>query len=409
MVPCFRDRKFWADTVRVPPLYLGLEGLSVPPALPSSRLLCLSLYPAGQLRKSLVKIYMVGGAVRDLLKGVTPKDTDYVVVGSSPEAMIAKGFTQVGADFPVFLHPVTHDEYALARTERKSGTGYGGFVTNTEAVTLEEDLSRRDLTINAMAMDAEFDLVDPYGGKADLEAKVLRHVSPSFAEDPLRVLRVARFMARFGPDWNIDDATFTLMQQMVADGALDELSRERVWVEIEKGLGEEFPDMMLEILDILKVFHRPAFAEYAGARKARHDVLRKAASEEQPVVIMFALAFPRQWSSDEVKDSRVPKHVRDVSHCLQLGLSKGLGDFRALDPAAKVEVLATLDAFRQSDRMINIIKALNYTHSGLSWPIVDALTAISEINKAKVIAGITNGREIQKKLELARIEAVAAL
>lgn len=356
-----------------------------------------------------MEIFMVGGAVRDLLKGVTPKDTDFVVVGSSPEAMLAQGFTQVGADFPVFLHPVTHDEYALARTERKSGTGYGGFVTNTDAVTLEEDLSRRDLTINAMAMDAEFRLVDPYGGKADLESKVLRHVSPSFAEDPLRILRVARFMARFGPDWTIADETFSLMRQMVEDGALDELSRERVWVEIEKGLGEPYPDWMLEILDILKVFQRPAFAEYAGARKAQHNVLRKAANEEQPVIVMFALAFPRQWPADEVKASRVPKHVRDVNHCLQLGLSKGLGEFRTLDPAAKVEVLTTIDAFRQSERMTHILKALNYTHPGLCWPIVDALTAVSEINKAKVIAGITDGREIQQKLGLARIEAVAAL
>lgn len=356
-----------------------------------------------------MQIFMVGGAVRDLLQGVTPKDTDYVVVGSTPEEMLALGFTQVGADFPVYLHPETYDEYALARTERKSGTGYGGFVTSTEAVTLEEDLSRRDLTINAMAMSDEFGLVDPYGGKADLEAKVLRHVSPSFAEDPLRILRVARFMARFGPDWTVADETMALMQQMVDVGALDELSRERVWVEIEKGLGEPYPDVMLEILDLLKVFHRASYAEYSGARKARHGILRKAANEEQPVIIMFALAFPRQWSVQEVKASRVLKHVRDVNHCLQLGLSKGLGEFNTLTPAAKVGVLSTLDAFRQSERMVHILKALNYTHPGLTWPIVEALTAISEINKAQVIAGSTDGREIQQKLEQARIAAVASL
>jgi tRNA nucleotidyltransferase (CCA-adding enzyme) len=356
-----------------------------------------------------MKIYMVGGAVRDLLQGVTPKDTDYVVVGATPAAMLAKGFTQVGADFPVFLHPETHDEYALARTERKSGPGYGGFVTETAAVTLEEDLSRRDLTINAMALDTEFGLVDPYGGKADLEAKVLRHVSAAFAEDPLRVLRLARFMARFGSDWTIADSTMSLMSGMVADGTLDELSRERVWVEIEKGLGEAYPDLMLDVLDMLKVFERSAFSEYAGALKSRWTVLREAARKDSALAVRFALAFPHLWDVAEVKDSRIPKHVREVNHCLQLGLTKGLGEFRTLDPVAKVHVLMTLDAFRQTDRMVLILQALDFTHPGQSSCVESALWSVEAIDKSKVIAGLTKGVEIQQKIAQARIDAVAAV
>lgn len=356
-----------------------------------------------------MKIYMVGGAVRDLLKGDTPKDTDYVVVGSTPAEMLALGFCQVGADFPVFLHPETYDEYALARTERKSGPGYGGFVTETADVTLEEDLSRRDLTINAMAMDSELGLVDPYGGKADLEAKVLRHVSAAFAEDPLRILRVARFMARFGSDWTIADDTMALMKHMVADGALDELSRERVWVEIEKGLGEANPDVMLEILDLLWVFERPAFSEYAGALKYRWTLLRQAARKDCSVAVRFALAFPHLWSAAEVKESRVPKQVREVNHCLQLGLTKGLGEFNTLDPAAKVAVLTSLDAFRQTERMVLVLQALDFTHPGQSHSVESALWSVESIDKAKVIAGLTKGVEIQQKIAQARIDAVAAV
>lgn len=195
-----------------------------------------------------IRVYAVGGAVRDRLLGLPVKDRDYVVVGATPEEMTALGFRPVGRDFPVFLHPVTQEEYALARTERKTARGYKGFrVYAAPEVTLEEDLKRRDLTINAMAEDADGCLIDPYGGQADLAARRLRHVSPAFAEDPVRILRVARFAARY-PDFRVADETLALMRQMVDTGEVDALVPERVWQELSRGLMEARPSRMLEVL-----------------------------------------------------------------------------------------------------------------------------------------------------------------
>lgn len=194
-----------------------------------------------------METYLVGGAVRDRLLGLAVKDRDFVVVGSTPEAMTARGFRMVGADFPVFLHPVTKEEYALARTERKSGRGYKGFTVYAgPEVTLEEDLRRRDLTINAMAEDESGRLIDPFGGAADLKQGILRHVSPAFVEDPLRVLRVARFAARFG--FAVAPETLTLMSDIVAQGELEQLVAERVWSEIERALAEARPRRFFEVL-----------------------------------------------------------------------------------------------------------------------------------------------------------------
>ncbi len=187
-----------------------------------------------------MKIYRVGGAVRDRLLGRPVQDIDWVVVGATPEAMTAQGFKPVGSDFPVFLHPETKQEYALARTERKSGRGYKGFtVYSAPDVTLEDDLRRRDLTINAMAEDEQGNLTDPFSGRADLEQKILRHVSPAFVEDPLRVLRVARFAARF--DFTLAPETQQLLGEMAAAGELNDLVPERVWAETERALGESHP------------------------------------------------------------------------------------------------------------------------------------------------------------------------
>ena len=194
-----------------------------------------------------MKIYRVGGAVRDRLLGLPVKDIDWVVVGSTPQEMLALGYQAVGKDFPVFLHPKTHQEYALARLERKSGHGYTGFEVHASPdVTLEEDLLRRDLTINAIAEDEHGNLIDPYGGQADLAAKVLRHVSPAFAEDPVRVLRLARFAARF--DFAVAPETMALMRQMVLEGEVDHLVAERVWQELAKGLMEDNPSQMFAML-----------------------------------------------------------------------------------------------------------------------------------------------------------------
>ncbi len=195
-----------------------------------------------------MKTYMVGGAVRDALLGLPVHDHDWVAVGATPEEMVAAGYTPVGKDFPVFLHPQTKEEVALARTERKSGPGYRGFTVHADpGVTLEEDLMRRDLTINAMARDEDGSLIDPYGGERDLRARVLRHVSPAFAEDPVRILRLARFAARFA-DFTVAPETTALMREMVEAGEVDALVAERVWQELARGLMERTPSRMFEVL-----------------------------------------------------------------------------------------------------------------------------------------------------------------
>lgn len=194
--------------------------------------------------------FLVGGAVRDRLMGLEPKDVDFVVVGATPEQMEAAGFKQVGADFPVFLHPANGEEYALARTERKTGRGYMGFETDhSPDVTLEQDLERRDLTVNAMAMSVDDgQLFDPFGGQRDLQDRVLRHVSPAFADDPVRVLRLARFHARYGTAWKVAPDTMEFCRQMVASGELGFLTRERVLKEFEKALSEKAPHLFFDTL-----------------------------------------------------------------------------------------------------------------------------------------------------------------
>ena len=195
-----------------------------------------------------MQIYLVGGAVRDELLGLSVKDKDYVVVGSTPAEMEAAGYKPVGKDFPVFLHPKTHDEYALARTERKTAKGYKGFAVQASIdVTLEEDLARRDLTINAIAKSVDGELIDPYHGLADIQSKTLRHVSAAFAEDPVRILRAARLSARFA-DFSVAPETNQLMQDMVSAGEVDALVAERVWQELAKGLMEAKPSRMFDVL-----------------------------------------------------------------------------------------------------------------------------------------------------------------
>jgi tRNA nucleotidyltransferase (CCA-adding enzyme) len=205
--------------------------------------------PADPLaRRAGLQAYVVGGAVRDRLLGLPVNDRDWVVVGATPQRMLDAGFRQVGRDFPVFLHPGTNEEYALARTERKSAPGYHGFVVHAEpSVTLEQDLMRRDLTINAMALAADGTLIDPFGGAADLRAGVLRHVSPAFAEDPVRILRVARFAARFS-GFSVAPQTLALMRAMVIAGEVDALVPERVWQELARGLMEATPSRLFELL-----------------------------------------------------------------------------------------------------------------------------------------------------------------
>ena len=207
------------------------------------------------MQQSLKQVYLVGGAVRDKLLNIQSKDNDYVVIGETPEVMEALGFLPIGSDFPVYLHPKTKEEYALGRTERKSGKGYTGFVVDASPnVTLEEDLARRDLTINSMALDENGTIIDPFNGQDDLKNKVLRHTTQAFVEDPVRVLRIARFLARYGSEWSIHPSTTALMQELKNKGELEHLVPERVWLETEKALGEKHPELYFQALDGLGIF-----------------------------------------------------------------------------------------------------------------------------------------------------------
>ncbi len=197
----------------------------------------------------------MGGAVRDLLLNIASQDNDYVVIGETPQTMEALGFVPIGSDFPVYLHPKTKEEYALGRTERKSGKGYTGFVVDASPnVTLEQDLARRDLTINSMALDANGTIIDPFNGQQDLKDKVLRHTTEAFVEDPVRVLRIARFLARYGSEWRIHPSTYALIRELKQQGELDHLVPERVWLETEKALGEPHPELYFQALQGLGIF-----------------------------------------------------------------------------------------------------------------------------------------------------------
>lgn len=207
------------------------------------------------MKSNLKQVYLVGGAVRDKLLNIKSKDNDYVVIGETPKTMESLGFVPIGSDFPVYLHPKTKEEYALGRTERKSGKGYTGFVVDASpSVTLEEDLARRDLTINSMALDEHGNIIDPFNGQTDLQNKTLRHTTEAFVEDPVRVLRIARFLARYGSDWRIHPSTYALMRELKNKGELNHLVPERVWLETEKALGEKHPELYFEALQGLGIF-----------------------------------------------------------------------------------------------------------------------------------------------------------
>jgi tRNA nucleotidyltransferase (CCA-adding enzyme) len=334
-----------------------------------------------------VRIFRVGGSVRDELLGRPHADHDFVVVGATPEIMLASGFVPVGKDFPVFLHPTTRDEYALARTERKNGRGYRGFqFFATPDVTLEEDLRRRDLTINAMARAENGELIDPYGGLADLREGVLRHVSEAFAEDPLRVLRAARFAARFG--FRIADETLALMRALVAGRELETLAPERVWQEIARGLCETHPSRMLAVLrtcgalaallpevDALYALAVPdasPAASIASAGELVERALDVAARHEATLPARYAtlaqefdrVAGARPFDArigvmraDALSSRlRAPVDCRDTSR-LAARWHHALVDVSALTPARLLDVLVGADALRRAGRFDALLDA----------------------------------------------------
>ncbi|MBP7131938.1 MAG: multifunctional CCA addition/repair protein [Aquabacterium sp.] len=339
-----------------------------------------------------MQIYLVGGAVRDRLLGRPGGDRDWVVVGSTPEAMVTAGFRPVGKDFPVFLHPASHEEYALARTERKHGHGYHGFQIHAAPdVTLEDDLVRRDLTINAMAEDAEGHVIDPHGGQRDLAAQVLRHVSTAFAEDPVRILRLARFAARF-PDFTVADETQALMRQMVDAGEVDHLVAERVWQELARGLMEARPSRMFEVLrdcgalvrllpELARLWGVPQRADYhpeidTGVHVMM--VLDMAAQLNAPLPVRYACLghdlgkgttpadiLPRhlghEGRSVQLLQAvnarlRVPNECRELADVVarEHGNIHGSGNFGA---AAVLRLLGRCDAWRKPQRFAEVLLA----------------------------------------------------
>lgn len=346
-----------------------------------------------------MKTYIVGGAVRDALLGVAVKDRDYVVVGATPDDMVAQGYTPVGKDFPVFLHPKTHEEYALARTERKTAPGYKGFVFHTDAdVTLEEDLIRRDLTINAMAQDDSGNIVDPFRGQHDLAQKIFRHVSPAFAEDPVRILRVARFAARF-PQFSVAPETNALMQNMVAAGEVDALVPERVWQELVRGLMEIQPSRMFAVLRDCGALKRilPELDALWGVPQPEkyHPeidtgvhvmmVIDYAAQQDTNLAIRCAALLhdlgkgvtPRdQWPrhhghemhSEKLVD-QVCKRLKIPNDCRDLALmtAREHGNVgRALELRAKtvITLFERCDAFRKPQRFLDMLAASECDHRG---------------------------------------------
>ncbi|KPK28890.1 MAG: 2', 3'-cyclic nucleotide 2'-phosphodiesterase [Betaproteobacteria bacterium SG8_40] len=397
-----------------------------------------------------MKVYAVGGSVRDQLLGLEVRDQDYVVVGSTPEEMERLGFKRVGSDFPVFLHPVTREEYALARSERKSGRGYRGFTIKASPdVTLEQDLGRRDLTINAIARDEDGRIIDPFDGTADLRKGILRHVGPAFVEDPVRVLRTARFAARFG--FAVAAETCALMRQMAANGEVDHLVAERVWQEISKGLMESKPSRMFEVLRECQALARilPELDALYGVPQPEQYhpeidtgvhimmVIDYAAKQQYSLAVRFAALThdlgkgltPRElWPSHHgheqksvelveslCKRLRVPGHCRDVAR-LTARYHGDIGRAYELRPATILKLLDAVDAFRKPGRFDEILQAAECDFRGRSgyeeaaFPQAGLLrqagVAAREVDAGAIAAGLDDPAKIRAQIDAARIVAL---
>jgi tRNA nucleotidyltransferase (CCA-adding enzyme) len=313
-----------------------------------------------------VKTYAVGGAVRDELLGLPVKDRDYVVVGATPEQMVELGFKPVGKDFPVFLHPQTHEEYALARTERKVARGYKGFsVYAAPDVSLEQDLERRDLTINAMAREESGALIDPFGGADDVKRQVLRHVSGAFVEDPVRILRVARFAARFG--FSVAPETLELMRAMVSNGEADALVAERVWQEFAKGLLEREPVRMLALLAECGLLARllPELNLLFSFGAPANDAARIVSRGLQRAVVL-GLALPERFAlllspaPDADAAQRIAERMKAPNDCRDLAVlwqrqGRRLPSAPSATADALLELLEGSDAFRRPERLLALL------------------------------------------------------
>ena len=401
-----------------------------------------------------MKIYCVGGAVRDALLGLPVQDRDWVVVGATPDDMLAHGFKPVGRDFPVFLHPETREEYALARTERKTAPGYAGFAFHAAPdVTLEDDLARRDLTINAIAQAPENEggeLIDPYGGRADLERKVLRHVSPAFAEDPVRILRVARFAARF-TDFSVAPETLELMRRMVDNGEVDALVAERVWQELARGLMEAKPSRMFETLRACGALRKllPEVDRLWGVPQ-RTDYHPEVDTGVHVMMVIdmasrLGLSLPSRFAAlthdlgkaetpadilprhigHELKSVhlieplcerlRVPTDCRDVARLV----ARFHGDMHKVDqlrPDTKLKILERCDALRRPARFEEILSACEADYRGrLGWNGKEyvpagawrrALAAVQSVDAGAIAQACDDPAQIPARIHEARVEAI---
>ncbi|HGF7476628.1 TPA: multifunctional CCA addition/repair protein [Vibrio mimicus] len=401
-----------------------------------------------------MQIYLVGGAVRDQLLQLPVYDRDWVVVGSSPQAMLAAGFQAVGKDFPVFLHPKTKEEHALARTERKTGVGYTGFACHyAPDVTLEEDLLRRDLTINAMAQDESGQVIDPYGGQRDLAAKVLRHVSPAFVEDPLRVLRVARFAAKLAHlGFTVAEETMQLMADIAQSGELGHLTAERVWQEWHKSLSTNHPEVFLQVLrdcGALAVV-LPEFDRLFGVPQPEkwhpeidtgiHTLMvtKQAALLSDSLPVRFSAQVhdlgkgvtpPSEWPSHKLHCHtglkiieslcdriRVPNEFRDLALavCAQ---HSNIHRADELKPATKLKVLGLLDVWRKPERLEQVLLCCEADHRGRlgleekPYPQRDiflrAYQAALSVEVQAVIRDGFQGKQIKEELDKRRIQAIS--
>ncbi len=306
-----------------------------------------------------MQVYLVGGAVRDEMLGLAASERDWVVVGGTPEELERAGYRAVGREFPVFLHPDTQEEYALARVERKTGPGYRGFETRfSPEVTLEQDLQRRDLTINAMARAPDGTVIDPYGGVRDLEQRVLRHVSPAFVEDPVRVLRVARFAARLAVlGFKLAPETRALMRRMVDNGEINALVAERVWRELQRALGEANPEVFFDVLQDCGAL-AVLLPELAWNPAQRHALQRAARISPDPGVRFAALLADTKPEAITAlcERLRVPNEFRELA-LLTARLHQRIANAATLDAAGILELLETADAFRRPDRFELLLRA----------------------------------------------------
>ena len=354
-----------------------------------------------------MQIYLVGGAVRDALLGQPVTDRDWVVVGATPQEMTARGFRPVGKDFPVFLHPQTQEEYALARTERKTALGYHGFVFNAAPdVTLEQDLARRDLRINSMAQDASGQLIDPFGGQQDVRRKVLRHTSSAFAEDPVRILRVARFAARLS-DFTLAPETLLLMHGMVAGGEVDALVPERVWQELAKGLMEDHPARMVDVLQ-----QAGALARLLPAPDAR--ALTAAAQAGASLQVRYASWCLANNLGRHVLP-KVPKECADLLDLAQRQAPRVL-DCQKLEAPELLKLLTQCDGFRRPQRFDDLLRSVEFVYAGgnpaetanASAHLRHALAAAQTV-KLGTASGASKGQDIGQQIAQARIQALVKL